>query len=355
MKNRKEKDMELELQIAENLKKTWFGGQESFELMTSGSTGKPKKIVINRSEIIKSAKLTAQTFGLKKGDHLFCCLSPLHVAGFMMVMRALVLETQLTIVQPSSHPLRALPEDIQIDFAAFVPIQLIELNEKEINILNKMKSIIVGGGEVMPNLFKTIKSIKTPVYQTYGMTETLTHIAIRQLNSDKTEEFFTPLKGVKTSIDNRNCLIINTPVNGKKTIVSNDLVELNKDGTFKWIGRYDNVIISGAFKLHPEKTEHEITKLLKVHFKNFNSNLLLIPVPDKLLGQKAVLLIETANPKINLGKFKEEILKLCKINLHPYCVPKDIVFIEHIKQTISGKPDRLSMIEDTVKLYDKLK
>ncbi|MGZ5244750.1 MAG: AMP-binding protein, partial [Bacteroidia bacterium] len=160
----------------------WKVGKQEFLLHTSGSTSKPKPIYLQRDKIIYSAKLTARTFGLQAGDTLLCCLGTNYIAGFMMVMRALVLDCHLYVTPATGNPLTNIDSDTKLDFAAFVPLQLETIytcGEKCFQILNKMKAVIVGGAAVSPQLEAKVQGLQVPVYHTYSMTETYTHVAIR--------------------------------------------------------------------------------------------------------------------------------------------------------------------------------
>ena len=201
-----------------------------------------------------SAQLTGKTFELKEGDSTLLCMPMKYVAGKMMVVRALALGLDLKVVEPSSSPLKGLNKPI--DFAAMVPLQL----EKSLNQLDKVKTLIVGGGQVNPALVDKLRDISTQVYETYSMTETLTHVAIKPLNGPNKQDVFQALDGVQFEIDERDCLVIHAPMLNPNPVLTNDLVALIDETSFHWLGRYDNVINSGGIKIIPEKVEAKLTE-----------------------------------------------------------------------------------------------
>ncbi|MFZ4647918.1 MAG: AMP-binding protein, partial [Gemmataceae bacterium] len=192
--------------------RAWQSGQQTFVLHTSGSTGTPKPVILSRSQMLASAVLTGQTFGLQAGDTALCCLNTAYVAGNMMLVRAMTLGLKLTIVEPSGNPLADFDTHrTQFDFLAFVPLQLqmvLEQSPEKVAILNQAKAILLGGASTSLAQEAQLQLIMAPVYATYGMTETVSHIAIRRLNGPNATDFFTALLGVELGVDHRDCLNI---------------------------------------------------------------------------------------------------------------------------------------------------
>lgn len=326
----------------------WNAGKEIFYLHTSGSTGTPKSIELHRKYILHSARLTATTFGLKENDLLLCCLPVNKIAGFMMVMRALVNRCDLLLVPPSSNPFSELDQKIKIDFAAFVPMQIQAiLNEgyDQIKMLNRMKAILVGGADIAETLMQRLQIISAPVYHTYGMTETYTHVAIRRLNGPHASKKFFPLEGVNMQTDARGCLVISSPVTGKEPVITNDLVEFDAEGSFRFKGRADFIINSGGLKIQPEEIEkvaYEVAKNMQLH----QIEIVVAAMPHEVLGQQVILVVE--GPAWE-EKLASDFLASVKNKLEKHKQPKAIRFIPEIPKTSNGKVDRISLMESFVK------
>lgn len=312
----------------------WLSGQQEFTLKTSGSTGEPKPILLTRFQMEASAKLTGKTFELKPDDKALVCLNVEYIAGIMMLVRGMVLGLELTIIEPNSNPLENL-ENQEFDFVAFVPLQLQKIleNENQIEVLNKMKAIIVGGAAVNEVLAKDIQQLKVPVYSTYGMTETVSHIAIRRLNGVNKSENFQVLKDVKIGIDERNCLNIIADASNNKLIQTNDIVEIINENEFKLIGRFDNIINSGGVKIQLEKVEKVFEKYLA------NKRFFAFGIADLTLGQKLILVVETED------LVNEKILFEAKERLTKYEFPKQIFTIKNFSETPTGKIDKKATIK----------
>jgi len=309
-----------------------------FTIKTSGSTGEPKDFILRRELMIESAELTGETFNLSKGDTLLCCLDMGYIAGLMMAVRALVLDCNLYVVEASGNPLQDIDKNQKLDFAAFVPLQLekiIEETLEKLQLLNQMKAILVGGGPVSQKLENLLQKITAPVYHTYSMTETYTHIAIRQLNVNPSP-FYYPLEGVKISQDERGCLCVSSPVTEGELLITNDLIELNPDGSFLWLGRADNIINSGGIKVQAEKIESAAEAALK-KMGIEGLAVMAVGLPDEKLGQKIVLLVES---DMQGGALKLSILAELKKNLPRYEVPKDVMLIPQFERTRTGKLQR---------------
>jgi len=322
----------------------WLTGQQQFVLPTSGSTGQPKAIVIDRAQLAASARLTGKALGLMAGDRALVCISTEYVAGLMMLVRGFELDLALTIVTPASNPLAALPADACFDFTAMAPFQLQEIltatPEKKV-ILDRMRAIIVGGASVSEALLAQIGAVEAPVFHTYGMTETVSHIALRRLNGPQASDYFWPLEGVALGLDPRGCLTVTSVLTRRQTLVTNDRVELRPDGAFRWLGRADNVINSGGVKVQAEQVEAAVGKL----FQDYRNGLLarrrffVAPQEDPALGQ-AVALVMEGNPLA--PALQTDIRRRLRQQglLKKYEIPRCFQFKSKFVETPTGKIDR---------------
>ncbi len=314
--------------------RSWLQGVDSFKLYTSGSTGAPKEITLTRKQLLQSAKRTIHALGLDQHDTAFICLDTKYIAGKMMLARALEGNMKIVAVEPTSNPLLNVPSETPISFTAFVPLQLHEIlkHSESVKKLNQLKAIIVGGGEVSTSLHTDIQKISCPVYATYGMTETVSHIALQRLNGTQGSDHFTVLNGIQIAVDDRGCLVIQLPEFPDK-IITNDLIELITSTQFRWVGRYDNVINSGGVKISPEKIEKVVERIF--HEKKIDRPFIVCGIPDDRLGQKLILVIE-GFPVSGQTKIPVTLHQY----LHPYEIPKQIFNIREFIRTETGKINR---------------
>ena len=260
----------------------WLNDKKNVRVHTSGSTGTPKLIKIKKLHMVNSAQATAKHFNLPVKTTALLCLPAHYIAGKMMMVRAMVLGWHIDMTQPKSNPLDNVYR--RYDFCAMTPFQL----DNSFARLHLLKKMIIGGGTISPSLQDRLQDVKTKVYETYGMTETVTHIAARRINSNKKREFpipFKALRKVTVSLDERNCLIIKAPQVSVDPVVTNDIVEVLTFKKFIWLGRIDNVINSGGLKLHPEQIERKLAPFI-------HSPFFVAGIPDDILGEKLVLLVE---------------------------------------------------------------
>ena len=329
-------------------KKAWDSGQQEFIIHTSGSTGVPKQVTFSRTQLIESARLTVKTFNLQEGDTAFCCLSVDYIAGIMMLVRAFETSMDMMVVEPGSNPFKGIEKHLYLlnsnrgkNFFAFVPLQmqtLLEESELFIETLNSAKGIIIGGAAVGESVLEKIQKVYAPVYATYGMTETLSHIAIKRLNGPDKEDFFSVLEGVEIAKDERGCLKIKSGVTGNEWLVTNDMVELVDADKFRLIGRIDNIINSGGVKIQLEKIEQAVEGIFRDI--DFYGRFFAYGVPDKKLGQKLVMVVESKMPLSDgneLGlRFSEKLSK--------FEIPKEIFFVEKMIETPTGKIDKIKTV-----------
>ncbi|MCF2490971.1 AMP-binding protein [Dyadobacter sp. CY347] len=319
---------------------SWLNGQQTFTLQTSGSTGTPKPIEIDRNQLIASAQMTGKALDLGRGTRALVCLNVHYIAGLMMLVRGMELDWEMTIIEPSANPLLEFDSHAEFDFTALVPLQLTAIlenpqTEKQIERLGK---ILLGGAPVNVTLQREIEALTIPIYQSYGMTETVSHIALRRLNGAKSSEDYHFLPNIDFGTDERGCLHISGPVTNGGVVQTNDLVEISGN-TFKWIGRADNVINSGGVKIVLDKIDERVGEVFyefKIHNAFFNWS-----VPDEKLGQKLVLVIEGTENALPVDQI---ILKIRK-RLSAYETPKHVYFVQHFSKTTTDKVDKRHTVQ----------
>lgn len=277
--------------------------------------------------MIRSAELTAEALGLKKGDTALLCMPVDFVAGKMMLVRAMVLDLNLITVNPSSNPLAQIDENLQIDFAAMTPMQVIETfkDSDSVNKLRRIKKLIIGGAPLNLQLEQELQQLPGEIFETYGMTETLTHIALRRIDGMQKSDVFTVLPGIAIQTDERGCLVIHAPHLDQTEVITNDLVEIVDEQNFRWLGRADNVINSGGIKIFPEVVEKKLEGLFAQRF-------IIAGFPDEKLGEKVVLVIESASTPVF-----EVTSDLIAQKLERYEKPREVFSLEKFPETPSGK------------------
>jgi O-succinylbenzoic acid--CoA ligase len=316
----------------------WLSGAEEFVMHTSGSVGKPKKVTLGRQQIKLSVQLTAKALGLKKGMNVLVCLPAGYIAGMMMLARALELDMNATVVEPSGNPLESIPEDHDLDFVSLVPLQLRRILESETGRirLNRFKKVLIGGAPLSSDLEKEIVSLQPEVYHTYGMTETASHIALRPLNGPNASPYFYPLEGVEISLDDRGCLLIRGAITRGEVLATNDLAEIKGRG-FRISGRIDNIINSGGIKVQIERVEKAIEEVLGGNVPFFVSSL-----PDAVLGEKVVAVFESSGADKG---FEEELKMKLGLLLSRFEIPGAILKVAEFVYTSSGKINRKATME----------
>lgn len=307
----------------------WLYPRETVLVKTSGSTGDPKTITLSKAKMIESAKATGAYFDLGEKTKALHCLPIQFIAGKMMLVRAMILGWEVDVVVPNRAPLSQTV--MSYDFAALIPFQVFH----SLKDLNRVKKIIIGGGAVSESLRAQLQNTTAEVFATYGMTETITHVAIKKLNHIREGEhpYFEALPNVKFKQDNRRCLVIDAPNILEAPITTNDMVELISETQFEWLGRHDNIINSGGIKINPEVLENKLESQLDIPF-------FIASLPDEQLTEKVVLVIEGASQKI-----KDKVFA----GFNKYEIPKHIYFLPKFVYTKNGKLRR----KETLKLLTR--
>ena len=305
----------------ESFYKEWNDENDFISVHTSGSTGEPKEIKLSKRFMIGSARRTIDFFRLSSGSRLHSCVSPEFIGGKMMAVRAAALNCNFTWEKPANRVLAKMAPKERITLLAVVPSQMLHILEN-LNIMPVIDTIIVGGGPVNKTLKEKITASGLNVYETYGMTETSSHIALRHISGK--EEWFRTLPGIKVNKNEKECLRI--VFESGEVFETNDLVEVKDGETFKVIGRIDHVIISGGKKINPAVVEEKISHLIEHRF-------IITGEADEKWGQKVILKIEGEENKESKGKLWGELKKL----LPPYEMPKEIYYIRKLRATKNGK------------------
>ncbi|MBN1598999.1 MAG: AMP-binding protein [Bacteroidales bacterium] len=305
--------------------KEWLNDKNYIVQQSSGSTGKPKEIKLFKESMVGSAKITCSYFDIRFGQTALLCLPIEYIAGKMMIVRAFVGGLNLLLTEPSSMP--ELSGFGKIDFCAMVPLQVYN-SLNSIETLRRIDKLIIGGGEIRDELEVMLRDLPNNVFATYGMAETCSHVAIRRLSGSTYERFYNAVPGVKFNTDQRNCLVVETPFL-KEKVVTNDVVDLINGQSFRWIGRYDNLINSGGIKIVPEEVEAVVSKITGL-------DCAVLGIDDPKLGQKLVLVLERGGSEITSG----EIEALLITELPKHLQPKKVILLDELPRNHSFKVNR---------------
>ena len=308
----------------------WNNDSAYVEVKTSGSTGEPKRMLVEKRRMLNSARITCDFLGLKPGDTALLCMSTDYIAGKMMVVRSIERGLRLIEVEPCGHPLadnyQLSTIHYQLNFAAMVPMQVynsLQVPEEKERLM-AIRHLIIGGGAIDEAMEAELRSFPNAVWSTYGMTETLSHIALRRISGPEASEWYTPFPTVKLSTNDEGCLVIDAPEVCAQTLVTNDIVELKPDGRFRIRGRKDNVICSGGIKIQIEEVEQALKKYVRVPY-------IISKRKDPKFGEIVVLLTEGDTAQVQT---------ICQQVLPKYHQPKLYLKIDKIPLTETGKPAR---------------
>ena len=316
----------------------WNNDSAYVEVKTSGSTGEPKRMLVEKRRMLNSARITCDFLGLKPGDTALLCMSTDYIAGKMMVVRSIERGLKLIEVEPCGHPLdiKHLTLNIkhsqfsifnfQFDFAAMVPMQVynsLQVPEEKERLM-AIRHLIIGGGAIDEAMEAELRTFPHAVWSTYGMTETLSHIALRRISGPEASEWYMPFPTVKLSTTDEGCLVIDAPEVCAQTLTTNDIVELKSDGRFRIRGRKDNVICSGGIKIQIEEVEQILKKYMRVPY-------IISKRKDEKFGEIVVLLTEGDTA---------EAQTICEQVLPKYHQPKVYLHVNQIPLTSPKKGRR---------------
>lgn len=303
-------------------------GGSSIRASTSGTTGPPRHLRIQRRDLVNSARLTGDTFGLKENDRVLLCLPCAYIAGKMMVVRAMALGLDLHIIDPRGSVLDNLDAcRDRFRFTAMVPLQLHRaIQEDRARVEEQFHTILLGGGPVSAVLEEDLQGLKTEVFQSYGSTETVTHVALRKLNGKGRGRTYGAIGKVTFDKDEDGCLVVHTPHLSRKQHITNDLVELQDERHFQWLGRVDNVILSGGKKIYPESLEARTAGLIPYpHF--------FMSFPEPKLGEAVMLVLETEDGPQVIHDVLDKLFTV--LSIHE--MPRRVTALREFSRTASGK------------------
>lgn len=312
----------------------WKNGQQQFLFHTSGSTGEPQAVWLNRSAMVASALNTGHWLNLKSGDVALLCLPVKYIAGAMVIVRAIVLNLQICLVDPSVNPLKKLPS-ISIQIASFVPNQwheILDSNVELVSFFQYAKGVLIGGASLSAEMQSRSSTFSFPIFQTYGMTETVSHVAFKAPNAT----FYQTFDFVEMLVDERNCLKIKGSVTNGQWIQTNDIVNQLSESTFELVGRFDRTINSAGRKIHPESLEEFISSHSSKPHLFFLEGL-----PDSILGQKISLFYSGEWDLSSQHALQESL----NAYFESWQLPKQFIQLPTLQFTSTGKIDRLKSVD----------
>ena len=323
-------DKELNVMTAEEFKSDFLSDSPTLTVKTSGSTGAPKQMLVEKHRMLSSARMTCDFLNLTSEDTALLCMNLDYIGAKMVVVRAIERGMSLIEIAPCGHPFAHI--ESKIDFAAIVPLQLYNtlLVPEETEKLKSVRQVIIGGGAVDDEVEQRLRDFPNAIWSTYGMTETLSHVAMRRLSGDNASLWYSPLNGVAISQDAEGCLVIDAPALNPSRLITNDIVELNQYGQFRVLGRRDNVICSGGVKLQIEELERQLRP-------NLSKPFVITKRKEPKFGEIVVLVTEDANT--------DNVKKVCEQILDKYSCPKIYLRIKSVLRTQTGKIARADMEE----------
>ncbi len=336
-----EENMPDFVQIAFSFCQAWLSGEENFNQETSGSTGSPKRLSIHRNQMIASAEATGSFLKASTDWKLLCCLNPAYIAGKMMLVRAMVWNCEIELIAPRSNPFSESDFTTEFDFVAMIPLQVETILEdpSTTDFLKTVRNLIIGGAPTSQKLQKQLVINNINAFQTFGMTETASHIALAKITEN--ELIYQALPGVLIGTNAHQLLWVKSAMSGPDRIQTNDEIDLLSENKFRWLGRADFVINSGGVKLHPERLEQKAETVIHQFFPDdaffFGS------LPDDSLGQKLALFLETDASNENKA---DDLKNSLRLRLDRFEVPKEIVFKRRFQRTSNGKLDRIKTMNE---------
>ncbi len=286
-----------------------------------------------------SAMATAQAINLKAGQTSLVCLDANYIAGMMMLVRSMEVGMNIIAVEPCANPFEKIESNDKIHFTALVPYQvkaILDSPQKE--YFNQLETVIIGGAPLDESTKRQLQNFSCQFYETYGMTETIAHIALKKISGKNKLDYFEILPNISIRQDERACLCIKAPYLPNE-IITNDVVEMSSLQHFLWLGRFDNVINSGGVKIFPESTEKKIDLIFNQ--LKINSRFFITGLSDPSLGQAVTLMVEG-----ELSALKQKEMEvLLKKNLHKFEFPRLIKAVKEFIQTKTGKIDRTKTLE----------
>lgn len=307
----------------------WFSPSKTVSIQTSGSTGTPKLIELSKEHMRISALATLDHFSIQKGGNALLCLSLTTIGGVMMVVRAIERSLNLIVAPVQSQPLTDLNNRLKIDLAAMVPTQVNQVVEEKPEAVSSIRTLLVGGAPVTIQLIEKLKSINYTAYQTFGMTETISHVAVRKIGAE-TDNYYEALPHIQFS-ENDQQLVIHYPSISKDPIQTKEHIQLIDEHHFNWLGRTDLVINSGGKKIFPEGIEEKLGRFISQPF-------IVAGIPDNYWGEMVILVVTSGN-ELKLDK-----AQLKQLGLEGHELPKRIYFLKELVQLPNGKVDRRSTL-----------
>ncbi len=119
-------------------------------------------------------------------------------------------------------------------------------------------------------------------------------------------------------------------IDGVRWSVPGDHARIEDDGTITVLGRGSVSINTGGEKVYPE----EVEAALKSHAAVFDA--VVVGVPDERWGERVTAVVQ---PRIGMAPQLDELAEHVRAQLASYKAPRDVVLVDAIVRSPSGKPD----------------
>lgn len=349
--------------------------QPIFIFYTSGTTGKPKGVIYTNRMMFWNSLNTAVQLEITSGDHTVNALPPYHTSGWNVLLLPMLHRGARVDFIKKFKPKKLLQylekEPVSLFFAVPTMLRMmLDAPAFETFKANRIKYFIVGGEPLSTAVINSWAAKNILIRQGYGLTEAgpgITslhhHDALWKKGSIGKPNFYVDVKILNKNNEvvevneagelclrghivtpgywNNSAYTLEKIKNG--WLYTGDMVRRDHEGFLYFLGRKDQIYISGGENIHPSEIEKILYKLEGVQ------EAAVIGVEDIKWGEIGVAFLV-----LQRELREKEIFEYLKQFLASYKIPRKVIFLESLPKSGIGKINR-KQLKDAYKImtHDK--
>ncbi|MFS2291247.1 acyl-CoA synthetase (AMP-forming)/AMP-acid ligase II [Actinomadura hallensis] len=341
-------------------------------LFTSGTTGRPKGVMCTHEQNIRTYQAWTGRTGVRAGDRYLIVNPMFHSFGYKAGVLACVLKRATMVLQRTFD----VPETLRIIERERITVlpgpptiytSLLDAPGRAEHDLSSLRLAVTGAADVPVALVRRIRSELFPqVVTAYGLTESSGTVTACSVDDDDETIATTcgrPIADVEVAIVDEKGERVPPGTDGEVLVRgynvmsgylddpeataatvrdgwldTGDRGRLDERGNLTITGRTKEMFVVGGFNVYPAEVEDVLAR----HDAVAESGV--VGVPDARLGE-----VGRAYVRLRPGReaTAEELIAHCRELLANFKVPREVVFVDDLPKTASGKVRRVALKERT--------
>jgi long-chain acyl-CoA synthetase len=344
-------------------------------IYTSGSTGLPKGVMMTHQSMLFTAGSVAEYLRLSSEHRILNVLPLAFDYGLYQLLMSVHVRATLVLERSFVYPAQVLKrlEEEQASVFPGVPTvfaTLVSMHERNALRFPSVERVTNTAAALPPSFHDRLREIfpNALVFRMYGLTECKRVSYLEpELLGAKPTSVGKAIPGTETMVldDEKRPvapgetgvlyvrgphvmagywrqpeltaeMLEEGPTTGERMLCTHDRFTVDEEGFLYFVGRSDDIIKTRGEKVSPVEVENVLYSLDGVR------EAAVVGVSDKVLGEaiRAYVVVEDG-----VALTERDVISACRERLESFMVPTQVVFIEELPKTATGKIRKQSLLE----------